>query len=375
MDLEILHNNVPSIKTLHLDRITLLPGQEPQDITPANLVTELELLLTGAPALNIHIQLFKYIYNKYPSVNKFARYSNYAVERKSLDYIRDVYNKGILPLYQRVGYHTNTFYFDTYCEGIDAFKKFDDFGMKLKQLRLKLPNNNDILLVEELAQSQQSKYIQELACFYDIPKPVTRMSSMVALKDLFIDCTYSFDRTNFKNTRSIHFNQLIDACPATLTDLTLIYIDVLFNGSATQKTSIKTLVVRHFDIKKELGTMIQTCFPKLTTLQLEGGLKEEDVTISLPAHHLKDATIKIEHESHEDPGILLKTMYNGKPISHSFWKFQSGRFDGKIHMHKESIDLPEIEEHNFILTINCASVQTFSYSLKEFDDYNRWDVD
>jgi hypothetical protein len=89
------------------------------------------------------------------------------------------------------------------------------------------------------------------------------------------------------------------------------------------------------------------------------------------ARHLKDATIKIEHVLHKDPGILLKTMYNGKPISHSFWKFQSGRFDGKIHMHKESIDLPDQEEHNFILTLNCASVRTFSYSLKEFDDYNR----
>jgi hypothetical protein len=88
---------------------------------------------------------------KYPSVNK-PNYTDKAVRDKNSDYVRDVYNKGILPWYQKIGSQIDTFSFDNYCDGLDAFRKFDLSGIKLKELRIQSLLENSPLFIEELVQ-------------------------------------------------------------------------------------------------------------------------------------------------------------------------------------------------------------------------------
>jgi hypothetical protein len=132
-DLEAMHQNLPSITSLKFKFIYPISGEIPHDIKPATLITELKLNIRYANDLNTHIQLYKYVGSKYPSV-KDPDYSDWGLLKNDTTYVRQVYNEGILPLYQKIGSHIDTFSFTNYCSGLDAFKKFDQFGIKLKKL-------------------------------------------------------------------------------------------------------------------------------------------------------------------------------------------------------------------------------------------------
>jgi hypothetical protein len=54
MDLEILHDNVPSIKSLRFKDTTMVSGDFPQDVTPASLITEADLKFDNAYDLDTH---------------------------------------------------------------------------------------------------------------------------------------------------------------------------------------------------------------------------------------------------------------------------------------------------------------------------------
>jgi hypothetical protein len=69
VDLEIMHHNLPTIKTLHLEA-HLLSGDTPQNVLPASLITNLHVDIRTAEDQHTHIQFYKYIYNKYPYVIK-----------------------------------------------------------------------------------------------------------------------------------------------------------------------------------------------------------------------------------------------------------------------------------------------------------------
>jgi hypothetical protein len=132
MDLEMVHYNIPSIKNLCLRDAFIVSGKFPNDISPVTLITMLDLSLGIVDDLDTHIELYKYLAKKYPSVSK-PTFKDEALVGLDVyvDYARDVYNKGIIPCHQKIGTQIDTFSFDHYCDGLDAFRKFDDSGIKL----------------------------------------------------------------------------------------------------------------------------------------------------------------------------------------------------------------------------------------------------
>jgi hypothetical protein len=241
MDLEMVHCNIPSIKSLSLKYAFIVSGKFPNDIIPATLITILDLSLSTADDLHTHIELYKYLTKKYLSVSKPTFQDEALVGLDVyLDYARDVYNKGIIPCYQKIGTQIDTFSFDHYYDGLDAFRKFDGSGIKLKQLQLKNLTRHYPLFIEELVQSQQSKYIQKLILMDIFPAPLEMMINMEAL---------TFLEIAFENLcPSINFSQLIEACPATLTDLTIGNAKLTFNESTSKITSIQYLKLKDVDI-------------------------------------------------------------------------------------------------------------------------------
>jgi hypothetical protein len=111
--------------------LAIISGGIPQDVIPSCLITKLDLALSAVDDLNTHIQLYNYLGKKYPSVSKPIIDDNTSSSNDS-DYARNVYNEGILPLYQSIGSTIDTFFISHYCDGLDAFRKFDVFGIKLK---------------------------------------------------------------------------------------------------------------------------------------------------------------------------------------------------------------------------------------------------
>jgi hypothetical protein len=151
MDLETVHCNLPSIKSLHLINALIVSGEFPNDIIPVTLITTLDLSLRAVIDLHTHIELYKYLAKKYTLVSK-PTFQDKALVGVDVDYPRDVYNKGILPWYQKIGSQIDTFSFDNYCDGLDAFRKFDLSGIKLKELRIQSLLENSPLFIEELVQ-------------------------------------------------------------------------------------------------------------------------------------------------------------------------------------------------------------------------------
>jgi hypothetical protein len=107
VDLEILHGNLGSIKYLNLDELDLCSGEMPRNVTPATLVTKLEYTIEEVTDLHTHIQFYKYMYKKYPSVSRPEGH-DFVVGTESDEYVKEVYTKGIIPLYQDIGSQIDT---------------------------------------------------------------------------------------------------------------------------------------------------------------------------------------------------------------------------------------------------------------------------
>jgi hypothetical protein len=177
---------------------------------------------------------------------------------------------------------------------MDAFRKFDRVGIKLKHVGMNYLFGNHSVILGELAQSQQSKYIQRLILMDIIFfSPLEIMANMEALTSLDISfrTTHDEDVNGIKTT--INFSQLIEACPVTLKDLAIEDAKLKFNESTSNLTSIQILRLENVEITEE-ATITGTSVPKLSVLYLSVFI-DCDLTVSLPSHHLKKARIKIKY--------------------------------------------------------------------------------
>lgn len=239
LDLEAMHSNLPSLKILCLDFAYPMSGEMPQDVVPASLITELEVKIEQAENRHAHIQFYKYITHKYTSVDNPILDDNIEISIGGTDNIPHIYNEGIFPLYQKIGSKVDTFIFSDYFNGLDAFRKFDDYGMKLKDLTIKMAwiFANDPF-IEELAQSQQSKYIQKLILFDILPHSIHMISQLEVLDTLDISGGFCYDINGQVMRKELNLNQLIHACPATLTTLIAYNINLSYDGPASTITNI-----------------------------------------------------------------------------------------------------------------------------------------
>jgi hypothetical protein len=101
MDLERMHCNLPTIKSLHLG-VHMLSGDIPRDVLASGLITKLHSTIYSVPDLLTHVQFYKYLYNNYPSANK-PTYDDNVLLDADTDYVRDVYNEGIFPYTKELG--------------------------------------------------------------------------------------------------------------------------------------------------------------------------------------------------------------------------------------------------------------------------------
>jgi hypothetical protein len=101
----------------------------------------------------------------------------------------------------------------------------------------------------------------------------------------------------------MNFSRLIEACPATLTDLTVIGVDLIFNESTSHRSCIKHLEFSMLDLEPELIRSIETNFPQLP-LNFWGSLRRS-VTISLPEHNLDRVLYGLNN------GFSIETVNDG----------------------------------------------------------------
>jgi hypothetical protein len=365
MDLEILHSNLGSLKSLHLDPSYLCTGEIPLNVTPAILVTSLIYVIEEVDDLHTHVEFYKYIHKKYPSVSS-PEGCDIPLPKEDDDYVREVYNKGIIPLYQDIGSQVDSFCFDSYCSGLDAFRKFDGYGFKLKDLEILSPycdlgDGDDGLFLEELVQSNQAKYIQCLNLEELIPLPLAKLKHMEALHTLKIDCSFWRNDSSSYSQKTIDFSQFIKACPATLSKLAIRDIGFTFSDSQLHQTCLNYLELTSVDLTRDLVKIIETIFPKLSVLTLKGYLKS-NLEISLPNHNLEKVSISTEATKKLWHGFVIKTTNDDKLQYHAPNKPPSTFLYASqvVPVTKEKFDPP------FVLNFTCASVKELILSANSY---------
>jgi hypothetical protein len=367
MSLEIMHHNLPTIKSLHL-RVHLRSGDTPRNVLAASLITTLKISICTAEDLHTHLQFYKYIYSKYPSVMDVTYNDEHELVDVDVDYVRDIYNEGILPLYQRVEFQTDTFYFGDYCDGLDAFRKFDGFGIKLKYLGIETYRDDVVLRLADLTQSQQSKYIETLALQNVIPEPIHLMKNMMALTCMEIATVYSDGGPYCEELLAIDFNQLVDACPASLTDLTLSRLDLTFNEPTSNQTSITYLNLSDLCLEPALAKTIETSFPQLSELEFDGEIQHGTI-ISLPNHNLEFVDIKIIIWQIGRYGFVVTTTSDNR-VEYYDENGQLGSNNDDTHLPREDFDGGPVLSLT-CASVNCLSLKTVSLLQVKYNKLNK----
>jgi hypothetical protein len=129
--------------------------------------------------------------SKYPFVEN-PDYVDRIIKRE-VGYMNNVYNNGIFPLYQKTGSRVDTYTCYNYVYRMNIFQKFDEFGMRLRELYIAEDDTVGHLILDELAPSQQSNHLLKLTLINNIPQPIDQMANMVVLETLIINCIENED--------------------------------------------------------------------------------------------------------------------------------------------------------------------------------------
>jgi hypothetical protein len=145
--------------------------------------------------------------------------------------------------------------------------------------------------------------IQKLILKNIFPAPLEMMVNLEALTYLKID--------NHDIIIPLNFSQLVEACPATFTDLIIEGVKLTFNESTSNISSIQYLSLTDVNFTGK-ATITGTNFPELSVFYLSALITRHLLMIALPDHHLKKVTIEIDCPEGEDCALSINTMNNGK---------------------------------------------------------------
>jgi hypothetical protein len=369
MNMEILHTNLPSITELQMHSSFIAPSGVTRDIEPATPITSLFFSLeyiTGN--IQSHIEFYKYLAKKYPSTNDFICF-DCELRDRSMQYVCDVFDNGIIPFLEQVGPQLEDFSFESYVDAIAAFGRIDELGCKFKELTIN-SYHDDEYLFEELTESDQAKTIEVLELNDTVPNPAEYLINMEVLRFLRIDCSNSNSMGKIGTCTELDLNKLLKSCPTTLTRLITEYTRVKCVGSRVSFTAIQNLTLSHVKLTPVLAKTLETSFPKLLTLELDG-LMASNITISLPNHKLKDVCITTTYKRGRRNAFSIKTMNNGKLEYYAFKQTQIKGMHGELKT-QETIQLISKEEvcDPLMLDFTCASVDLIRVSSSEkFDNY------
>jgi hypothetical protein len=365
---EAIHTNIPSLETFRLMGTILIPGELPQQIQPALLLTRLELW-TYDHDFDGKKNWLRYIGKKYTNIKHF----DYDID--SISYSRemtDMYTVEFPPLLQRIGPQLESLRLCiTLDRGYQAIQTLSTLDCRIKNIVLRLLNDLDG--INALAQTSFFKYIENLSLTrVDVDVELGRLREMTSLKTLNIyfdridpNDFYDQDETEeietYTNELTLDMNQLFRHFPTSTESVTIGYLFANFDNNKEGET---------FDIKElefdsiipnggRLDQFISRHLPNLQSLVLNECLLASE-NIMLPNHHLSN--LEVSGESiHLNVCLVTKdeTRFFSSIVKVDYTPFN---YKGKLFPLSES-DIQNLA----CLTITCASVNRLVISGYEAD--------
>jgi hypothetical protein len=155
---------------------------------------------------------------------------------------------------------------------------------------------------------------------------------------------------------TIDFGQLVEACPAILTHLTLSRLILEYKEPTSNQTSIKCLDLSFLVLKPALAKIIETSFPQLSMLQYRGKVRDGTV-VSLSNHHLKVVHIKANFINNQCDGFVVETTRDRKVECYDRKGLRCDAYD-TIRTSKGRFDYANV------LKLTCASVEELSLGVE-----------
>lgn len=189
-----------------------------------------------------------------------------------------------------------------------------------------------------------------------MPEPMHLISNMEALTYLAIS-SYDGYESRYLLASTIDFDQLIEACPTTLTHLSLSGIELTFNEPVSNPTSIEFLSLYCISLDQSLANAIETIFPQLVDLRLFVAI-EDDVTLSLPNHDLEYVSLRFsDWQIGNDIGFVITTTDDDKVEYYLKTEFESDDECGQIYTEFCISSISREKLHSVpVLRLTCASI-------------------
>jgi hypothetical protein len=275
-DLETLHNNIPSIQDLNLHDFMIWNSSIPQVVMPTTSFKTLSLSIKMCDRNTSLIDLYQYMTKKYIHVTHWNHSPK--IWLYSRVNIKKVFENGYLPFLQLIGPTQDELVFYFLQNGNDVFKVLDESGSQIKKFSFRKCQQET--LFQDLAQSNQAKYVKSLSLYETAIGSLDILGSMISLTTLNISL----------RSESFHLTDCLNACPSTLRNFSFKHDHVVLDRSTTHESFIENLTITSRTLTKEFGETISFCFPKLVNLQIQGALLE-DVILTPQSPHFQTAKV------------------------------------------------------------------------------------
>jgi hypothetical protein len=365
---ETIHSNIPSLQTLVLADVGLIPGEVPQQIQSALLLTRLELW-TYDRDFDGKQNWLQYISRKYTNLKHF----NYNIDGDSYSReMKNVYTAEFPPLLQRIGPQLESLKLNPGLDrGYQAIQTLGTLDCRIKNIDFCLFEDMDG--INALAQTSLFKHIENLSLTrVDVDVELGRLREMTSLKtlkilfeeldpmDLFNE-QETEEMETFTDEITLNMNQLFRYLPTSTESITIVQLYADFGIDQEGETfDIKELEFQGITTRGgRIDQFVSKHFPNLQSLSLHDCF-EENGSIMLPNHDLSCLQVV---KSFTDLNVRLVTKDETR-----FFSSTLGVNDGPSNYKRKLLPLLESDIQNLPhLTITCASVNKLVIAEFETD--------
>ncbi|KAI8882888.1 hypothetical protein K501DRAFT_315319 [Backusella circina FSU 941] len=284
VDMEVLHNNIPSIQILKLLRLILCESEMPLNIISPTALTDVFISIEIADNIATHAEWYRYICSKYINVTKWDYNDE---ELFHTDETVFLYENGFLQFLEFIAPTQSSITLTRLPDHINFFKVLDNIGSQIEEFDIYFCKGDTVL--QNFAESNQSRYVKDLTIDNTMIGSIHHFQNFTSLSKL------TLEPTDFYHELTINLTDCLNLLPNTLKDFSIDYPDLVFEPVNCKPSSIENLTINSWSLTKELMEMVSSCFPQLVNLYLSGSTGC-NLDISLPSHSLKSATFSLNME-------------------------------------------------------------------------------
>ncbi|KAI8884043.1 hypothetical protein K501DRAFT_332943 [Backusella circina FSU 941] len=263
LDLEVLHRNVPLLKSLGVYDSQMECEVFPYDCEPAIHITHVDFTSIRVDTSREEVSLLLYFRKKYPNLVDFS-YSLVVFDDFEFE-SEEGYHEGFLPLMESLGTQLTAFKFGLTVESVFPFDLLDEAGIKLKKLTLGLIIEEPAL--DELVQSCQPLYIQTLVTHYILDYSNLKwINEFMNLRELYMAQPFT---TEDLIDKTLDLDELLGVLGHKLRVLSVRGVVLTFNLMKIRKYRLEEFSLDMTCLSPQLDTFISQSFPELRSLSLK----------------------------------------------------------------------------------------------------------